>query len=101
MTKEHDLEPIREWLDVKEHRRGYLGSTGKDGIGDYYCIPVSVLKDCGMSIDEIFYGKTYVEEQEWRSKHTCIKCGEMASSLDHDEFCSTCAGIKRAREQED
>ena len=57
MTKEHDLEPIREWLDVKEHRRGYFGSTGKEGIGDYYCIPIDVLIKCGMSVDELFFGR--------------------------------------------
>ena len=92
------IEPIREWLDVKENRKGYLGDTGREGIGTYYCIPVSVLKDCGMSIDEIFYGKSHVEEQEWRRKHICIKCGEMASSLDKNELCSTCAGIRKARQ---
>ena len=51
------IEPIREWLDVKENRRGYFGSTGKNGIGDYYCIPIEVLIKCGISIDELFFGK--------------------------------------------
>tara|TARA_R100001530_G_C4231503_1_gene132770 strand:- start:154 stop:501 length:348 start_codon:yes stop_codon:yes gene_type:complete len=84
------IEPIREWLDVKENRRDYRGSTGKDGIGDYYCIPVDVLHKCGMSIEEIFQGKTAIEEQEWRRKHMCIQCGEIASTLDHDEWCDIC-----------
>ena len=62
----HDLtiEPIREWLDIKENRRGYIGDTGKNGIGTYYCIPVDVLRKCGMSIDEIFYGKTHAEKYD-------------------------------------
>ena len=73
MTKDDmSIEPIREWLDVKENRKGYLGHSGKDGIGAYYCIPVDVLKDCGMSIDEIFQGKSAIEEREWRRKHVCI-----------------------------
>lgn len=63
---EFTIEPIREFLDDDENRRGYRGSTGKGGIGDYYCIPVDVLHKCGMSIDEIFYGKTKVEETERR-----------------------------------
>ena len=57
------IEQIREFLDVKENRRGYFGSMGKSGIGDYYCIPIDVL----------------------------IKCGEIASSLNHDEWCTQCA----------
>ena len=85
------IEPIREWLDVKENRRGYLGHSGKDGIGSYYCIPTDVLYKCGMSIDEIFQGKTAIEEQEWRRRHICIKCGEISPSLDDDEFCTLCA----------
>ena len=85
------IEPIREFLDVKENRRGYFGSMGKSGIGDYYCIPIDVLIKCGISIDELFQGKTAIEEQEWRSKHMCIKCGEIASSLNHDEWCTQCA----------
>ena len=63
MRTEHDIEPIREWLDVKENRRGYFGSTGKNGIGDYYCIPIDVLIKCGISIDELFYGKSNTEEE--------------------------------------
>ena len=92
MTKDDmNIEPIREWLDVKENRKGYLGHSGKDGIGAYYCIPVDVLKDCGMSIDEIFQGKSAIEERAWRRKHVCIQCGEAYSSLDEDEFCHHCA----------
>jgi len=63
---EFTIEPIREFLDDKETRNNYRGSMGKGGIGDYYCIPVDVLHKCGMSIDEIFFGKTQVEETERR-----------------------------------
>ena len=55
----HTIEPIREWLDDRENRRGWLGSSRKHG--EYYCIPVAVLRDCGLSIDEIFHGKTYLK----------------------------------------
>ena len=91
---EFTIEPIREFLSNDENRRGYRGSTGKGGIGDYYCIPVDVLHKCGMSIDEIFYGKAYVEKQEFNRKHMCIKCGEIAKSLDDDEKCIDCCRAK-------
>ena len=92
------IEPIREFLDVKENRRGYFGSMGKAGIGDYYCIPIDVLIKCGISVDELFQGKTAIEEQEWRRNHLCSVGEEMASSLDENELCSTCAGIRKARQ---
>ena len=84
------IEPIREWLDVKENRRGYLGDTGREGIGTYYCIPVDVLKDCGMSIDEIFQGKTAIEEQEWRRNHVCNYCETVHKNLSDNGSCENC-----------
>ena len=85
------IEPIREWLDVKENRRGYLGHSGKDGIGSYYCIPTDVLHKCGMSIEEIFQGKTAIEEQEWRRNHVCCYCEGTFPEL-KDSACESCHG---------
>ena len=86
------IEPIRAWLDKKEHRKGYLGidDYSDEGIGPYYCIPLKVFQQCGMDDDEFWYGKTTNHKQTFKRRHICWKCEDPFVELTNEHLCPPC-----------
>ena len=88
ISKNLSMDPLRDWLDIDENRKGYRGNS--NAIGTYYCIPAQVLIECGLDSEEVFMGRTYYWDMEFKRKHVCAFCEKTVRRLNVNMECENC-----------